>query len=327
MKIGIQMRNIRNNFRLASMRRIISDKKYEKKNNLLNKIDDFVRIAKHLVSFGIATGFLTIFWYCSIVIRWIPISISFSDTFYFIIISLLLGIIFLILLIITFLIILIIFIISCIIIYILGKLIDIDSDETDKIDIKYLSNEIKKMLAFSSILLSILIIPFLSKDIIKLSSISTPNATIQLSDSDYKLALSEAGLRNQNLNFMNNNRIHNVNILWHGIGSYALVEFPLCEENKTFRMAVKTDEIKIITPTYPKPTDCSADRSAEYPQPKRQPHVRILETANSILPPQHNNRQRRKLTPNKTTGNVHIEQTMIEIHMGNKQPTRESSHD
>jgi len=31
MKIEIQMKNIRNNFRLASVRRIISDKRYEKK--------------------------------------------------------------------------------------------------------------------------------------------------------------------------------------------------------------------------------------------------------------------------------------------------------
>ena len=151
------------------------------------------------------------------------------------------------------------------------------------------------------IILSIIISPNI---IITRLGISSPNATIQLSDSDYKFALNEARLRDQNLNSLNNNIIYHVNILWHGIGSYTLVEFPLCEENKTFRMAVKTDEIKIITPTYHKSTGCSADRSVEYPQPKQQPHVRTLETVNNT-PLQHNNRQRRRPSPNKTTSNMH----------------------
>ena len=284
------MKNIRNNFRLASVRRIISDKRYEKKNNLLNKIDDITRIAKHLVSFGIATGFLIIFWYCSIVIRWMPISIYISNIFYFLMISLWVGII--------------LIIISYIAIIALAILISILSFF---LDLKCLLNKLfenKTILTLLSIV-SIAIIMTYSKFIMERLGIFIPNTTIQLSDSDYKFALNEARLRNQNLNFLNNNRIHNVNILWHGIGSHTLVEFQSCEKNETFRMAVKTDEIKIITPTYPKPTNCSADRSAEHPQPKHQPHVRTLETANSILPPQHNNRQRRRPAPNKTTGNMH----------------------
>ena len=293
------------------MRRIISDKRYEK-NNLLNKIDDITRIAKHLVSFGIATGFLIIFWYCSIVIRWMPISISLSNIFYFLMISLWVGII--------------LIIISYIAIMALAILIFILSFF---LDLKCLLDKLfeHKTILTSLSIISIAIIMTYSKFIMERLGVFIPNTTIQLSDSDYKFALNEARLRNQNLNFLNNNRIHNVNILWHGIGSHTLVEFQPCGKNESFRMAVKTDEIKIITPTYHKSTGCSADRSAKHPQPKRQPHVRTLETANSILPPQHNNRQCRKPTPNKTTGNVHIEQTMIEIHMGNNQPTRESNHD
>lgn len=211
-------------------------------NTNLENIDSFTKILKYLIQLGIILGFITIFCYCYFTLNWIPPGLSTSD--YATLIMIALGI--------------------CVgIATLLITIISIAAILISSIEFICKSKCISKKLLllkkckytpYLFLTISIVIVFYLHKTVMMGFGIYKPHSTIYLSENYYNTILNEAKTRGLiDSNYSKQEKpyfVRNVRILSHGIGEYTLIELPTCTQNKTFRIAIKSDELTIIDPAF-----------------------------------------------------------------------------